>query len=364
MAASRIVGNIPQNMSKNQTAYPAAAASLSSRPAAGALAALPALAPAPTARSERLADPALARELRQALSAALLPLARGDSALLRPPIQVGWQAGAQGHYHSAPELFLQLSGWTQFTFPQGGCRLQAGQALLLPPHLQHAETVGADGPGSGGEFRNLLIYAEGTALSVHLADEVEPGQPGILHLEVRQLPQVAQMAQQLLAASQRQGEGSSASHGGSAGALDDWRARGLVSATLAQALQLLEQRPDERQDEPPAVARTRLLVKNQLGDPELSVRGLALHAACSADYLSYLFHHHSGETLIGYITRLRMERACQLLASSRMAIKEVAWACGYNRPGYFIQTFRRLQGLTPSAWRQRASGGRYPAVSG
>lgn len=327
------MGNIPQTMSKNPT--------------------------------ENLTDPALARELRQALSAALLPLARGDSALLRPPTQVGWQAGAQGHYHSAPELFLQLSGWTQFTFPQGGCRLQAGQALLLPPQLQHAETVGADAPGAGGEFRNLLVYAEGTALSVHLANEVQPGQPGILHLEVRQLPVVAQMAQQLLAASQRQGEGRSAGcsegHGESDGALDDWRARGLVSATLAQALQLLEQPPSEQQDEPPAVARTRLLVKNQLGDPELSVRGLAQQAACSADYLSHLFHRHSGETLVGYITRLRMERALQLLASSRMAIKEVAWACGYNRPGYFIQTFRRLQGQTPSAWRQSAAGRLSPA---
>ena len=59
--------------------------------------------------TDNLADPALARELRQALSAALGPLARGDSALLRPPTQVGWQAGAQGHYHSAPELFLFLA---------------------------------------------------------------------------------------------------------------------------------------------------------------------------------------------------------------------------------------------------------------
>ena len=94
----------------------------------------------------------------------------------------------------------------------------------------------------------------------------------------------------------------------------------------------------------------------------LSVRGLALHAACSADYLSHLFHRHSGETLVGYITRLRMERALQLLASSRMAIKEVAWACGYNSPGYFIQTFRRLQGQTPSAWRQGAAGRLKPAA--
>lgn len=335
-------------MSKNQTD--------NSAPDAG-LAAPPAPPPTPAVRSDRLADPALARELRQALAAALLPLARGERPLLRPPTQVGWQAGAQGHYHSAPELFLQLSGWTQFTFPQGGCRLQAGQALLLPPHLQHAETVGADAGGS--EFRNLLVYAEGTALSVHLANEAQPGQPGILQLEVRQLPVVAQMAQQLRAASQRQGEGHSASDGG----LDDWRARGLVSATLAQALQLLEQAPSEQQDEPPAVARTRLLVKNQLGDPGLSVRGLALHAGCSADYLSHLFHRHSGQTLVGYITGLRMERALQLLASSRMAIKEVAWACGYNSPGYFIQTFRHRQGQTPSAWRQSAAGRLNPTGS-
>lgn len=337
-------------MSRNPTGNPPANAAPTAPTALPARLDQP---PSPAIRADRLADPALARELRQALSAALGLLARGEQSLLRPPTQVGWQAGAQGHYHSAPELFLQLSGWTQFTFPQGGCRLLAGQALLLPPHLQHAEAVGSD---AGGAFRNLLVYAEGTDLSVHLADEARPGQPGILHLEVRQLPLVAQMAQQLLAASQRQSDGRSAGFSELDGTLDDWRARSLVAATLAQALQLLEHGTSEPHDEPAAVARTRLLVKNQLGDPELSVRGLAAHAACSADYLSHLFHRHSGETLVGYITRLRMERAVQLLGSSRMAIKEVAWACGYNSPGYFIQTFRRLQGLTPSAWRQRAAG--------
>jgi AraC-like DNA-binding protein len=339
-------------MSKNPTDHPPTAAALPGAPVSPAWAALADQPAQASARGDRLADPALARELRQALSAALGPLARGERPLLRPPTQIGWQAGAQ-------ELFLQLSGWTQFTFPQGGCHLRAGQALLLPPHLQHAETVGADAhgaDGAGGGFRNLLVYAEGTALSVHLADEAQPGQPGILHLEVRQLPRVAQMAQQLLAASQRHDEDRQAGDDVDGGTLDDWRARALVSATLAQALQLLEQPASEHRDEPAAVARTRLLVKNQLGDAELSVRGLALHAACSADYLSHLFHRHGGETLIGYITRLRMERALQLLGSSRMAVKEVAWACGYNSPGYFIQTFRRLQGLTPGAWRQSAAG--------
>lgn len=319
-----MVANIPQTMSKNQTD--------NHRPDC----------PPPGSRNDRLGDPMLSQDLRRALRAALPQLARGDSVLHRPPPQVGWQPGAHGHYHSAPELFLQISGWTHFTFPQGTCRLLAGQALLLPPHLQHAETVGSD---ASGPFSNLVFYAEGPAFSAHLADAQQPGLPEILHLEARTTPLASNMAQWLLAASQPTPDVDAA--------IDDWRARGLVGATLAQALLLLEQAATEQRDEPPLVARVRLLVKNQLGDPGLSVRGLASQGGCTADYLSHLFHRHAGEHLVAYITRLRMERAVQLLDSSGMAVKEVAWACGYSGPGYFIQAFRRHHGVTPSAWRQR-----------
>lgn len=283
--------------------------------------------------------------LRAGLETALCGLSAAAWPLLRPAVGAGWhdgwRDGAAGHYHSAPELFLQLSGWTRFHFPAGECLLQAGQALLLPPHLQHAERVG---PDASGPFRNLVFYAERETFSAHLAHEARQRLPAIAHLEARKLADAHLMEAWLREASR--------SVDGLAPALDEARARGLVAATLAQALACLAGDAADAGQEPALVARVRVWVKNQLGDAALGVRGLARLAGVTPDYLSQQFRRHSGEALLAHITRLRMERAEQLLLSTDMAIKEVAWACGYNGAGYFIQAFRRRHGQTPAVWRE------------
>lgn len=287
-------------------------------------------------------DPVRAAQMRAALSDALQALQQGRMALHRPGAQGGLVPHGRGHFHSAPELFVQLAGWTDFSFPGRSLRLEAGDALLLPPQLLHAEQVG---PEAGGEaFCNLVLYADAQGFSSHLATEQRPGLPGILHLETRRTAQAARMQAWLLDACPRAGTTPS-----------DWdeaQGRALVSATLACALRMLAHATDEASEEHPQVARVKLWVKNRLGEHELSVRGLAQQAGCTADYLSQLFHRHTGEHLMAHIVRLRMERAAQLLLDGRMSGKEVAWACGYGSHSYFTHSFRQHFGATPTAWRR------------
>ncbi|WP_212744143.1 helix-turn-helix domain-containing protein [Ramlibacter sp. 2FC] len=287
-------------------------------------------------------DPARAARMRGALSEALQGLQQARMALLRPHAQGGLVPHGSGHFHSAPELFVQLAGWTRFEFPGRSCRLEAGEALLLPPQLLHAEQVG---PGPDGQaFCNLVLYADAQGFSSHLASEQRPGLPGVQHLETRRTPQAGRMQAWLLDACPRAGLPPS-----------DWdeaQARALVSATLASALRLLAQSTGQASEEHPLVARVKLWVKNRLGEQDLSVRGLAQQAGCTADYLSQLFHRHTGEHLVAHIVRLRMERAAQLLLDGRMAGKAVAWACGYASHSYFTQSFRQHHGATPTAWRR------------
>lgn len=62
-------------------------------------------------------------------------------------------------------------------------------------------------------------------------------------------------------------------------------------------------------------------------------------------------HAAWGETPMRRLTRLRMERACELLASPRLSITEVALECGYGNSAHFATAFRRHMGATPSAYR-------------
>lgn len=253
-----------------------------------------------------------------------------------------------GHFHLVPELFLQVAGSTRFRFPHTEVDLAAGEALVVPPRLLHAEEVRAGADGK--PFCNVVVYAEAPSLSCHIAHEESPGRPGILHLEVRHHAQAAHIHNWLGDAA-RLARGVDGATDASLPAWTDVQTRALVSAALAGVLQALDEVQAEARPEPPLVARARVLIQNQLGDHTLSVRRLAGQLGCTADYLSHLFGQTAGEHLIAYINRQRMERGARLLRETGMAGKEIAWACGFATQSYFIRNFRTHFGMTPKAWR-------------
>jgi AraC-like DNA-binding protein len=288
----------------------------------------------------RAAAPERAQRMREHLSAFLDAAAAGTLKVHVPAQPDGAVARGAGHFHLAAGLFLQVAGWTTFRFPHGTLRLSAGEALVMPPRLLHGEAVGSG--GADAPFCNVVVYAEGAAMTCHLAHEAAPGKPGILHLEASQHAQSTRVHDWL---------GDAARLGGA----DAWSAtqtRALVSAATAGVLRALSDVDPARRPEPPLAARVRALVQNQLGDHTLSVKRLAEQSGCTADYLSHLFRQASGEALAGYIVRQRMERAARLLGDSALAGKEVAWACGFATQSYFIRSFRAHFGVTPRAWRQ------------
>ncbi|MDR2759311.1 MAG: helix-turn-helix domain-containing protein [Spirochaetaceae bacterium] len=81
----------------------------------------------------------------------------------------------------------------------------------------------------------------------------------------------------------------------------------------------------------------------QLGD-------VADAAQVSPAYLSRLFSEHCKTSFIDYVTELRIENAEKLLKESKMNIKEVAFAAGYQDPNYFSKIFRKVTGRSPLAY--------------
>jgi two-component system response regulator YesN len=80
-------------------------------------------------------------------------------------------------------------------------------------------------------------------------------------------------------------------------------------------------------------------------------------AQVSPPYLSRLFSEHCKTTFIDYVTELRVENAEKLLRESKMNIKEVAFALGYQDPNYFSRIFRKFTGLSPMAYAGEAKRG-------
>jgi two-component system response regulator YesN len=96
-------------------------------------------------------------------------------------------------------------------------------------------------------------------------------------------------------------------------------------------------------------------VKNYLeghfSDPDLSLDEVAAQVNLSPSYLSAVFSHETGVTFKSYLTKLRIDRARELLRTTNLKSFEVAYQSGYNDPHYFSYIFRKNTGLTPQGFR-------------
>lgn len=86
-------------------------------------------------------------------------------------------------------------------------------------------------------------------------------------------------------------------------------------------------------------------------EEDLTRETMAKRASLSPSYFSSLFKKHTGYSPIQYLTRIRLDKAKQLLKESRMPIKQVAEEVGFVDSFYFTRLFTRETGLTPSQYR-------------
>ena len=70
--------------------------------------------------------------------------------------------------------------------------------------------------------------------------------------------------------------------------------------------------------------------------------------------LAAVFRKEKGTTMQQYHTNCRMSRACYLLRSTLLPIKEVAACIGYKDPLYFSRCFQTYSGMSPKAYRLSA----------
>jgi AraC-like DNA-binding protein len=78
------------------------------------------------------------------------------------------------------------------------------------------------------------------------------------------------------------------------------------------------------------------------------VAPLCEYLQVSAATLNRLFRAHLHESVAAYHTRIRMERAIQLLNSDGVAVKEVAYELGYLHANDFSRAFKKFTGRNPS----------------
>ena len=78
---------------------------------------------------------------------------------------------------------------------------------------------------------------------------------------------------------------------------------------------------------------------------------LANQLNINPSYLSNKFKAETGETLIGFIQRQKIEEAKHLILYSDLSISEIFAVLNFYDQSYFIKVFKKITGLTPKQYK-------------
>ena len=83
----------------------------------------------------------------------------------------------------------------------------------------------------------------------------------------------------------------------------------------------------------------------------LTVERLARLAGLSPFHFIRAFRAATGQTPHQYLRRRRIDRACELLATTPMSVTDICDGVGFQSLGSFSSVFKRLTGESPAQYR-------------
>lgn len=100
----------------------------------------------------------------------------------------------------------------------------------------------------------------------------------------------------------------------------------------------------------PKLRRLDQYIESGLSYP-ISLRELAKQVGLSEYYFCRAFKEVTGISPYKYVLQKRIEFACARLQQDNMSIQDIAFAAGFSDPVQFTKQFKRINGITPSAYR-------------
>lgn len=92
-------------------------------------------------------------------------------------------------------------------------------------------------------------------------------------------------------------------------------------------------------------------IKNNL-DKELSLDKVSSAIHVSKSYLSNLFSKCIGNSFSHHVNKMKIEKAKELLAKTKLSIMDITLECGFNSQSYFCRVFNGFEGMTPNQYRK------------
>lgn len=83
----------------------------------------------------------------------------------------------------------------------------------------------------------------------------------------------------------------------------------------------------------------------------ISLDNMASICNISSSYFSKLFNRVVGDNFANYVNKIRVGKAKELLKTTDLPITSIAMDLGFEDSGYFVKVFKKIEGVTPSTYR-------------
>ncbi|WP_157950124.1 response regulator transcription factor [Vallitalea okinawensis] len=84
----------------------------------------------------------------------------------------------------------------------------------------------------------------------------------------------------------------------------------------------------------------------------IKLNEVAQHIGINDTYLCKLFKKETGKNFTDYLNEIRIQKAKELLVESNEPIYAIAELVGYNSESYFSRTFKKIENMSPKAYRR------------
>lgn len=101
------------------------------------------------------------------------------------------------------------------------------------------------------------------------------------------------------------------------------------------------------------INHARMRIREAL-ESELTIQQIAEEAGISYSNFRKLFKEYTGVSPSLYQQELRIQRAKELLATTSLSVKEIAYRLNFDSSDYFSSKFRAKVGITPGDYRRKS----------
>ena len=107
--------------------------------------------------------------------------------------------------------------------------------------------------------------------------------------------------------------------------------------------------------EPPVISKAKQYIQEHQGD-ELSLGEVSKAVNTSTFYFCKMFKKYTGVNFTNYVSRLRIEKAKNLLLNPNLRVSEIAYEVGFQSLTHFNRVFKKIIGQSPTEYRGQLAG--------